>query len=94
MNADNNNKFNITAISGILFGIILFALLANAFLNAEGKCATCKISEISANSIALNLFGNFLLSFEVLALLLTAAVIGAIILAFKEKEENKVNKAK
>ncbi|PKP56076.1 MAG: hypothetical protein CVT88_08255 [Candidatus Altiarchaeales archaeon HGW-Altiarchaeales-1] len=83
-------NINITSIFGILFGIILFALLTNAFLNAEDKCATCKISEISANGLALNLFGNFLLPFEALALLLTAAVIGAIILAFKENNKEKI----
>ncbi|NCN65172.1 MAG: hypothetical protein GW779_04800 [Candidatus Altiarchaeum hamiconexum] len=90
-------KHNAASIFGILSGIILFALITNAFLNVGNEYCTktsCKISEISANNIAINLFGNFLLSFEALSLLLTAAVIGAIILAFKEKEENKVNKVK
>ncbi len=72
------------SIFGILLGIVLFILIANAFLNV-GSDET-KISEISANNIGLNLFGNFLLPFEVLGLLLTAAVIGAIILVFKDKE--------
>lgn len=72
------------SIFGILSGIVLFILITNAFLNA-GSDET-KISEISANNIGLNLFGNFLLPFEVLGLLLTAAVIGAIILVFKDKE--------
>lgn len=84
-------KKNVSAISisGILSGIILFILIANSFLSAESET---KISEISANSIGLNLFGNFLLPFEVLALLLTAAVIGAIILVVKDKKETKTIK--
>lgn len=91
----NERKINVVAIAGVLFGVILFALITNAFLNAE-QCSTCKISEISANTIALNLFGNFLLPFEVLALLLTAGVIGAIILAAKENknEEDLINEQK
>ncbi|MDI6729926.1 MAG: NADH-quinone oxidoreductase subunit J [Candidatus Altarchaeum sp.] len=72
------------SIFGILSGVVLFILIANAFLNARN--IETKISEISANNIGLNLFGNFLLPFEILGLLLTAAVIGAIILVFKDKE--------
>lgn len=91
MATDGRNKINITAIFGVLFGIVLLALIANAFLNAK-QCSTCKITEISANSIALNLFENFLLPFEVLALLLTAGAIGAIILAFKENNDKQKEK--
>jgi len=85
-----NSNINITSVFGMLFGILLFALITNAFLNVN-VYETSKISEISTNNIGTNLFGNFLLSFEALALLLTAAIVGAIILAFKEnnKESNK-----
>jgi NADH-quinone oxidoreductase subunit J len=78
------NANSLISIFGMLSGIVLFLLITNAFLNT-GSGET-KISEISVNNIGLNLFGNFLLPFEVLALLLTAAVIGAIILVLKDKE--------
>lgn len=78
------------SIFGMLSGMVLFILIANSFLNAESS--ETKISEISANNIGLNLFGNFLLPFEVLALLLTAAVIGAIILVVKDKEKENTEK--
>jgi len=78
-----NKNINIILFLGILFGILMLAIITNALLNAD-VYKDSKISEISANNIASNLFGNFLLPFEALAILLTAGVVGAIIIAFKE----------
>jgi len=81
---ENEKKnINIILFLGVLFGILMLAIITNALLNAD-VYKDSKISEISANNIASNLFGNFLLPFEALAILLTAGVVGAIIIAFKE----------
>lgn len=71
----------------ISFGItILFlAIVVNLISESNISKNIVKTNEITINNIGLSLFNTYLLPFEILAILLTAGVIGAIILLFKTK---------
>jgi len=71
-------KRTINSIAALLVFVVLVAAI-------KGIEPAGNIQEITANSIGQNLFGNFLLPFEVMALLLTAAAVGAIIIAAKKQ---------
>lgn len=72
---------------GVLVAVVVFGLLA--FCVATSHSAVQQIAgvpEVSVRQIGDQLMGKYILSLEVLGLLLTAALIGAVILAMKERE--------
>jgi NADH-quinone oxidoreductase subunit J len=74
------------SISGVLFAALiaeLFVLLWHAPTAAGAKVATPP-GYGSIDSLAIELFSNYLISFEVTSVLLLAAVVGAIALARRE----------
>lgn len=65
-------------VSGLLFIVIAFVI----FTNADWRVLpTAWLSEGSATAISLLLFTKFMIPFEVAAVLLTVALVGAVILA-------------
>jgi NADH:ubiquinone oxidoreductase subunit 6 (subunit J) len=69
--------------------VLVFALIVIIALNLgiriipeSGEIMRTTTSDLSA------IFGSFLLAFEILAILLTAAMVGAIVIAKKDKKTN------
>lgn len=73
----NYIKFLLVAI---LISLITVNLDLKSFRIAE------KIIEFSTGEIGISLLGKFILPFEILSLLLTAAMVGAIVIAKKEDD--------
>jgi NADH-quinone oxidoreductase subunit J len=79
------------AVAGLL-GVILMLEIAIAILNREvvgqqGAATAAAIDAVGGNTQALGrvLYSDYLLAFEVVSLVLTVAVIGAIVLALPER---------
>gem|GEM_PF-804619 len=72
----------------LAIAIVFLAVMVNAIAGVDYTGAGSKTNEITTNAVGLNLFGNFLVGFEVLALLLTASLVGAIVIviAYKDKK--------
>lgn len=80
-----------------MFKNLISVVVVVLFLLAVGSAVKNVIveggaHEISAGDIGSNLFSNFLLPFEVLALLLTAAVVGAILISSESEVLEKAEK--
>jgi len=78
----NNIVSNIVSLSVVVLLLIVVMYAINE-IRFEGN-----VNEISANDIGENLFESYLFPFEVLALLLTAAVVGAILISLKSNGSN------
>lgn len=65
----------------IFLGIISFIIFDS---NISKNLNLNEPKEVTLESIGKNLFSNYLLPFEILAIALTVGVIGAAILAFKK----------
>lgn len=61
------------------------ALLVGAILNTQWFPAQGQIDALTVHSLARNYMGRYLIPFEVVALLLLAALIGAVVIARKEE---------
>jgi NADH-quinone oxidoreductase subunit J len=73
-------------LTGIGVSVVVFALLT--YCVANSAVSTQRLAgapEISVRQIGDELMGRYILPLEVLGLLLTAALIGAVIIAMKEK---------
>lgn len=68
------------------FLVILFVLLIIINLDLKSFKISEKILEFSTGEIGISLLGKFILPFEILSLLLTAAMVGAIVIAKKEAD--------
>lgn len=82
---DSQNRGLALAVSGTLF-VVLSALVIGAF----GGVRTEEVAGAPVTDIGLQLFANWVLPFEVLSMLLLAALIGAIVLARRETGESGV----
>jgi len=72
--------------SGIVVAAVVFATLGWAVLHsAEGPRETPPVPEATVKNIGDALMTNYVLPLEVIGLLLTAALIGAVIIAMKEE---------
>jgi NADH-quinone oxidoreductase subunit J len=71
-------------IAAVVFGLLSGIILASRALTAENRPAP----ETTVRQIGDQLMGRFILPLEVVGLLLTAALIGAVLIAMREKEEN------
>lgn len=78
------------AASGLVAAAAVFALLGWAVLaSAHALPNAQQIPSATAQQIGVALVGRYVLPLEILALLLTVATIGAVIVALHEKEEPK-----
>jgi len=78
-----------SAISGAVIALAVFAVLAHAVLTSGvSHMATTAVAPSNrVQEIGVALMQQYVLPLEVIALLLTAALIGAVILAWREKPE-------
>ena len=76
-----------SAISGTVIALAVFAVLAHAVLTSGvSRMATTAVTPSNrVQEIGVTLLQQYVLPLEVIALLLTAALIGAVILAWREK---------
>ncbi|HLY43394.1 MAG TPA: NADH-quinone oxidoreductase subunit J [Terracidiphilus sp.] len=82
--------FSRTWLSGLLIAAAVFAVLAWAVLGStSGLPASTTAPTATVMQIGNALMGRYVLPLEILALLLTAALIGAVIVAMHEKESAK-----
>ena len=78
------------SICGLVVALTVFATLVACVLSSViATRAKPPLPETSVNAIGLDLMTNKVLPLEVLALLLTAAMIGAVVLAMPDKEGKK-----
>lgn len=76
-------------IGVLTFGSIAFAILTSPALGTRSPAAPPAdvASAVAVNHIGIKLMTDYVLPLEVVALLLTAALIGAVIIAMKEQPE-------
>jgi NADH-quinone oxidoreductase subunit J len=80
---DNQNRALATTVSGVLF-VVLAGLIIEAF----GGVTTAEVTGPSIEAIGLAIFATWVLPFEVLSMLLLAALIGAVLLSRRESGES------
>jgi NADH-quinone oxidoreductase subunit J len=80
-----------SAISGTVIALAVFAVLAHAVLTSGVSQMATAIAAPSnrVQEIGVALMQQYVLPLEVIAVLLTAALIGAVILAWREKAETR-----
>ena len=74
-------------LTGTAVAVAVFAVLAWAIHSSATTQASSLQPEVSVNQIGAALMHRFVLPLEIMGLLLTAALIGAVILAMPEKKE-------
>ena len=75
-------------IAGIAISAIVFAALGWAVLNSNAIAKqTPAAPEVTVKNIGDALMSKYVLPLEVMGLLLTAAMIGAVIIAMREEKE-------
>jgi len=89
-----NGVFSRTWFAGLCIAAAVFAVLAWAVLHSlaalpGSEGATAEAPEVSVMQIGNALMGRYVLPLEIVALLLTAAMIGAVIVAMHEKGDVK-----
>ena len=83
--------FSRTWLAGLVIAAAVFAVLAWAVIQSAGGLAgDAPAPTVSVLQIGQALMGRYVLPLEIVALLLTAALIGAVIVAMHEKEECEV----
>ena len=81
--------FSATWIVGVAIAVAVFALLSGLILSSGTvRREPRPPPEVSVRQIGEQLMGKFILPLEVIGLLLTAALIGAVIIAMREKERD------
>jgi NADH-quinone oxidoreductase subunit J len=79
--------FSATWVVGIGIAVTVFGLLGGLILSSRALTSeTRPPPEITVHEIGDQLMNKFILPLEVIGLLLTAALIGAVIIAMREKE--------
>jgi NADH:ubiquinone oxidoreductase subunit 6 (subunit J) len=73
-----------TALSGILIALALFGVLAWATLHSHLPVSGG--SAVSVRELGTQLMTDYILPLEIIGVMLTAALIGAVIVAMKEKQ--------
>jgi len=74
-------------LTGVSVAVAIFAVLAWAIHSTASTRTSLPQPEVSVNQIGAALMHQFVLPLEIMGLLLTAALIGAVILAMPEKKE-------
>ena len=79
--------FSSSWVVGVAIAVLVFSLLSGLILSSRAViCDIPPLPEISVRHIGEQLMTKFILPLEVIGLLLTAALIGAVIIAMHEKE--------
>ena len=79
--------FSATWVVGVAIAATVFGLLAAIVLSSQALTSVMRPPpEVTVRQIGDQLMGKFVLPLEVIGLLLTAALIGAVIIAMHEKE--------
>ncbi|MFI5045819.1 MAG: NADH-quinone oxidoreductase subunit J [Acidimicrobiia bacterium] len=80
---DNSQRWASAVVSLFLFGV-LAALLIDAYGGKEIKLNDALVVTGSTDAVATSMFRNYLVPFEVVSLLLLAALIGAVVIARRD----------
>lgn len=79
--------FSSTWLSGLVAAAAVFAVLGWSILNSSGAFpGAAPAPAVTVHDIGNALMGQYVLSLEIVAVLLTSALIGAVIVAMHEKE--------
>jgi NADH-quinone oxidoreductase subunit J len=79
--------FSVTWVVGVGIAVIVFGLLSGLILSSRAVTREIRPPvEVSVRQIGDQLMSKYILPLEVIGLLLTAALIGAVIIAMHEKE--------
>jgi len=80
---DNNQRVAAAVVSLFLFGVIA-ALMVDAYSDKEIKLDGKLVAIGNAHSIASSIFRDYLVPFEVVSMLLLAALVGAVVIARRD----------
>ena len=80
---DNNQRVAAAVVSLFLFGVIA-ALMVDAYSDKEIKLNDKLVVVGQANNIASSIFRDYLVPFEVVSMLLLAALVGAVVIARRD----------
>jgi len=79
--------FSRNALVGLLTAVAVFSVLGWAVLSQPAAGVTRAVSPVSVQQIGSSLMHEYVLPLELIGLLLTAALIGAIVIAMDRKED-------
>jgi NADH-quinone oxidoreductase subunit J len=80
-------SFSASSVVGVGIAVAVFGLLSGIILTSRALTHEIRPPpEVTVEQIGIQLMGNFILPLEVVGLLLTAALIGAVIIAMRERE--------
>ena len=86
--APRQSSFSASSVVGVGIAVAVFGLLSGIILTSRALTHEIRPPpEATVRQIGTQLMGNFILPLEVVGLLLTAALIGAVIIAMREKED-------
>jgi NADH-quinone oxidoreductase subunit J len=75
-------------VVGVVIAVAVFGLLSGVILSSQAVTHELRPApEATVRQIGTQLMGKFILPLEVIGLLLTAALIGAVLIAMREKED-------
>ncbi len=75
-------------VAGVVIAVAVFGLLSGVILSSQAVRHELRPApEATVRQIGTQLMGKFILPLEVIGLLLTAALIGAVLIAMREKED-------
>ena len=80
---DNNQRIAAVVVSLFLFGVIA-ALMVDAYSDKEIKLNDKLVAVGNAHNIASSIFRSYLVPFEVVSMLLLAALVGAVVIARRD----------
>ena len=80
---DNDQRWAALVVALFVFGV-LTALLVDAFGGSDIHFNAQLVAQGSTNGVSDSLFRNFLVPFEVVSMLLLAALVGAVVLARRD----------
>jgi NADH-quinone oxidoreductase subunit J len=82
-NLDNDQRWAALVVALFIFGVIA-ALLVDAFGGTDIHFGPELVAQGRTNTVANSIFRDFLIPFEVVSMLLLAALVGAIVLARRD----------
>ncbi len=80
--------FSLSWVAGVGLGVTVFWLVSAIILTSKALTREMPLApEVTVRQIGTLLMGKFILPLEVIGLLLTAALIGAVLIAMRDEEE-------
>jgi NADH-quinone oxidoreductase subunit J len=80
--------FGSSWIAGVVVAVVVFGLLAATIASSSVPGKNAEPPEVSVREIGAQLMTKYILPLEVIGVLLTAALIGAVIIAMHERDAN------